>query len=114
MPSRIPKTVKQSPNGKSRFRVAGVKAPTRTANRSALRVPLTITLSPHSYRFVESCAQSKECRSVDDLFEAALMFYERHTHALRAYTEMQMDKGFTREEVLRSVQLEFVFTRPQR
>jgi hypothetical protein len=75
---------------------------------------LTITLSPHGHRFVEACAQSKEFRSVDDLFEAALMFYQRQAHALRAYTEMQMDKGFTREEVLQSVQLEFVFTRPQR
>jgi hypothetical protein len=114
MPIRIPKNGKSLPSGKSRFKVAVAGTQTRTANRSALRVPLTITLSPHSYRFVEACAQSKEWRSVDDLFEAALMFYERHTHALRAYTEMQMDKGFTRDEVLRSVQLEFVFTRPQR
>jgi len=51
---------------------------------------------------------------VDDLFEAALTFYQRQTRALRAYTEMQMDKGYSREEVLQSVQLEFVFTRLQR
>lgn len=48
---------------------------------------------------------------MDDLFEAALTFYQRQTRALRAYTEMQMDKGYSREEVLQSVQLEFVFTK---
>jgi hypothetical protein len=96
------------------MKVAATKTNSRTANRSALRVPLTITLAPKSYRFVEACAQLKEFRSVDDLFEAALAFYQRQTRALSAYTEMQMDKGYTREEVLSSVQLEFVFTRLQR
>jgi protein tyrosine phosphatase (PTP) superfamily phosphohydrolase (DUF442 family) len=93
------------------MKLSAVKPNSQTANRSALRVPLTITLAPKSYRFVEDCAQMKEFRSVDDLFEAALTFYQRQTRALRAYTEMQMDKGYSREEVLQSVQLEFVFTK---
>jgi hypothetical protein len=71
-------------------------------------------LSQNSYRFVESCAALNEFRCVDDLFEAAIVLYQRHTHALRAYTEMQIDKGHTREEILRSLELEFLFTRPRR
>lgn len=83
-------------------------------NGSAQRVPLTITLDRESYKFVESCARLKEFRSVDELFEAALNFYGKQIRALHAYTEMQIDRGFTREEALRSLELEFVFTQPAR
>ena len=82
--------------------------------RARPRTPLTITLNPESYEFVRSCAELKQFRCVDELFEAALALYRKHTHALVAYTEMQQDKGFTREEILRSLECEFLFTRPLR
>jgi Arc/MetJ-type ribon-helix-helix transcriptional regulator len=78
----------------------------------ATRVPLTITLGPESYRFIEACAQRGEFRNIDELFEAALITYQRQSEAVRAYTELQIDKGYSREEILQSLQLEFVITRP--
>lgn len=78
---------------------------------SRRRIPLTITLDPNSYQFVESCADLNAFRSVDELFDAALAIYQQHTRALLAYTEMQSDKGMTRDEILRSIKCEILFTR---
>jgi hypothetical protein len=79
--------------------------------RSRRRIPLTITLDANNYDFVESCAALKAFRSVDELFDAALTIYQQHTRALLAYTEMQSDKGLTRDEILRSIKCEILFTR---
>ena len=79
--------------------------------RSRRRVPLTITLDPNNYDFVESCAALNAFRSVDELFDAALTIYQQHTRALLAYTEMQSDKGLSRDEILRSIKCEILFTR---
>jgi Arc/MetJ-type ribon-helix-helix transcriptional regulator len=78
-----------------------------------VRAPLTIALGPDSYRFIQACAERKAFRNVDDLFEAALLTYQRQSDALHAYIDMQIDKGFTREEILDSLRVEFVFTRPR-
>jgi hypothetical protein len=86
----------------------------RRRNSAALRAPLTIALSPDSYRFIQACAERKAFRNVDDLFEAALLSYQRQSDALHAYIDMQIDKGFAREEILDSLRVEFVFTQPRR
>jgi hypothetical protein len=75
------------------------------------RVPLTITLDPASYAFVEDCAGRREFRSVDEFFEAALAIYRQHLEALQAYVEMQEAKGVSLDEVRSSTHYEIVFTR---
>jgi len=90
-----------------------VARPKKSVGRiSAARVPLTITLGVESYKFIETCAQRREFRNIDELFEAALITYQRQSEAVRAYTEMQVDKGLSPEEIMQSLQLEFVITRP--
>jgi hypothetical protein len=91
-----------------------VKPHKRSNGAASARIPLTITLGAESLKFIESCAQRKEFRNVDDLFESALITYQRQSDALRAYIEMQIDKGHTREEILQSVRVEIVITRPRR
>ena len=81
--------------------------------KSDRRVPLTITLDPATYEFVESCAVQKQFRSVDDLFEAALTIYKHHLEALTAYIELQKDKGLSLDDIKRDAQYEIVFTRNQ-
>jgi hypothetical protein len=77
------------------------------------RLPLTITLDPETFRFVEECAALKQFRSVDDFFEAALANYRKHVRALDAYLELEAAKGRTFEEIIRSTECEIMFTRPR-
>lgn len=77
------------------------------------RVPITITLDPATYEFVESCADRREFRSIDDFFEAALAIFRHHLDALTAYVEMQEAQGVSLEEVKRGTQYEIVFTRQE-
>jgi hypothetical protein len=85
-------------------------AKNRRADRQ--RLPLTITLDPATYSFVEECARLKQFRSIDEFFEAALANFRQHVRALDAYLELEEAKGKTLEEILRSTQCEIVFTRP--
>src|ERR1700691_2473725 len=76
------------------------------------RIPLTITLDPDNYAFIESCVSLKEFDSVDKFFDAALAFYCRHLRALQAYAEQQSHKGYSRSEILESIECETLVTRP--
>jgi len=77
------------------------------------RLPLTITLDPQTYSFVEECARLKQFRSIDEFFEAALANYRKHVRAVGAYVELEEAKGRTFEEIMRSTECEIVFTRPR-
>ena len=77
------------------------------------RIPLTITLASDDLAFIESCVSLREFDSVDKLFDAALGFYRRHLHALNAYAEDQIHKGYSRAEILESVEFETVVTKPR-
>jgi hypothetical protein len=81
----------------------------RRANRQ--RLPLTITLDPATFRFVEECARLKQFQSIDEFFEAALANYRQHVRAVDAYLELEADKGRSFEEIMSSTQCEIVFTR---
>lgn len=83
-------------------------SPARSLRHS--RVPITITLSPGTYDFVESCAARREFRSLDDFFEAALAIFGHHLEALTQYIELQETKGLTLDEIKSSTQYEIVFT----
>lgn len=76
------------------------------------RLPLTITLDPATFSFVEDCARLKQFRSVDEFFEAALANFKQHVRALDAYLELEEAKGRTLEDIMRSTECEIVFTRP--
>jgi hypothetical protein len=84
---------------------------TKSRRKDRDRLPLTITLDPDTYAFVEDCARFKQFRSVDEFFEAALANFRKHVSALDAYLELEAAKGRTFEEVMRSSQCEIVFTR---
>ncbi len=75
------------------------------------RIPITITLDPENYAFIESCVSLKEFDSVDKFFDAALAFYGRHLHAIHAYAEDQSHKGLSRSEILESIECETLVTR---
>lgn len=75
------------------------------------RLPLTITLEPGTFEFVEECARLKQFRSVDEFFEAALANYRQHVRAVDAYLELEAAKGRTFEEAMSSSRCEIVFTR---
>jgi len=75
------------------------------------RLPLTITLDPETFRFVEECARLKQFRSIDEFFDAALANYRKHVRAVDAYLELEQAKGRTFEEAMSSSQCEIVFTR---
>lgn len=75
------------------------------------RIPITITLDPETYEFVEASAARKEFRSVDDFFEAALNIFKNHLNALMAYVELEEAKGMTLDEIRSSTQYEIVFSR---
>jgi hypothetical protein len=75
------------------------------------RLPITITLEPSKYAFVEACAREHRFKSVDDFFDAALAIFRNHMQALNAYIEIEESKGASFEEILRSAQCEIVFTR---
>jgi hypothetical protein len=83
----------------------------KSAKTGSQRIPLTITLNPENYAFIESCVSLKEFDSVDKFFDAALAFYGRHLSALHAYAEQQSHKGYTRSEILESIECETVVTR---
>ena len=72
------------------------------------RVPLTIMLSPENQEFVDACVDLKEFDSVDKVFDAAITFYRRHVEALKAYAEEQRLKGYSRSEILASIECETV------
>lgn len=86
------------------------------ARQAARRIPLTIMLSPEHYAFIESCVSLKEFDSVDKLFDAALGLYRKHVRAVNAYAEEQTYKGYSRAEILASIECETVVTKsiPQR
>ncbi len=86
------------------------KAAKADARNAARRVPLTITVRPDHLAFIESCVSLKEFESVDQLFDAALAWYRKHVHAVNAYTEEQMHKGYSRDEILQSIECETVVT----
>ena len=79
--------------------------------RKNTRIPLTITLDQDRYDFVVAAAASREFRSLDEFFEAALKVYERHMTTVQAYLELQEAKGIARDEAMCSAQCEIVFTR---
>lgn len=83
----------------------------RRADRQ--RLPLTITLDPATFRFVEECAQLKKFSSIDAFFEAVLATYRKHVQALDAYLELEEAKDHTFEEAMRASKCEIVFTRPR-
>ncbi len=87
-----------------------MRAPTRSVSRHS-RVPLTITLDPATYDFVESCGLRREFRGVDELFEAALTIYKNHLEAMDAFVEMQQARGLSMDEIMRMAKPEIVFTR---
>jgi hypothetical protein len=70
------------------------------------RVPLTIMLNPENQDFVDACVDLKEFDSVDKVFDAAITFYRRHVDALKAYTDEQSLKGYSRSEIMASVECE--------
>jgi hypothetical protein len=84
------------------------KMPARATSR---RIPLTIALDPQNHAFIESCVSLKEFDSVDQFFDAALACYRKHLHALSAYTEDRSHKGYTRSEILASIECETLITR---
>lgn len=84
---------------------------TKSRRADRQRLPLTITLDPETYRFVEECARLRQFRSIDDFFEAALANFRRHVKAVDAYLELEEAKGRTFEDVMRSTECEIVFTR---
>ena len=75
------------------------------------RLPLTITLEPETFRFVEECAQLRQFRSIDDFFEAVLANYRQHVKAVDAFLELEEAKGRSFEDVMSSTRCEIVFTR---
>jgi hypothetical protein len=83
----------------------------KSAKTGSQRIPLTITLNPENYAFIESCVSLKEFDSVDKFFDAALAFYGRHLSALHAYAEQQSHKGYSRSEILESIECETLVTR---
>jgi hypothetical protein len=87
--------------------------PQKNRRTDRQRLPLTITLDPATYSFVEECARLKQFRSIDEFFEAALANFRQHVRALDAYLEIEAAKGRTLEDVMRSAECEIVFTRPR-
>jgi hypothetical protein len=85
--------------------------PQKSTKLLSRRIPLTITLDPDYYAFIESCVSLNEFDSVDKFFDAALTFYRRHLHALHAYAEDQSHKGLTRSEILESIECETLVTK---
>lgn len=81
------------------------------ARKRIRRMPLTITLAPRDFAFIESCVALREFRSIDDLFDASLAFYRRHLEAIAAYAEDQGSKGYSRAEILESIELETLITK---
>jgi len=75
------------------------------------RIPITITLEQDTHAFIESCVSLKQFDSVDELFDAALAFYRKHVRALNAYAEEQSHKGYSRAEVLQSIECETLITK---
>ena len=83
----------------------------KTGAPKAKRIPLTITLDAENYAFIESCVSLKEFDSVDKLFNAALVVYRRHLQALNRYAEEQSHKGYSRAEILASIECETLVTK---
>ena len=81
------------------------------AKKRTRRIPLTITLDPGDFAFIESCVELREFRSVDELFDASLSFYRRHLQAIQAYADDQGSRGYSRAEILESIELETLITR---
>jgi hypothetical protein len=86
---------------------------TKSRRTDRQRLPLTITLDPATYSFVEDCARLKQFRSIDEFFEAALANFRQHVRALDAYLELEEAKGRSFEEIMRTTNCEIVFTRPR-
>ena len=87
-----------------------IKAAKADASKSR-RIPLTIVLDADNYAFIESCVSLKEFDSVDKLFDAALAYYRKHLQALDRYAEDQSHKGYSRAEILESIQCETLVTK---
>jgi hypothetical protein len=65
-------------------------------------------LSPENQDFVDACVDLKEFDSVDQVFDAAITCYRKHVEALKAYAEEQTLKGYSRAEILASIECETV------
>ena len=72
---------------------------------------MTIALSEEEFRFIEECVSLKEFRSVDELFGATLSFYRKHLEAIKEYAEDQIAQGYSRAEMLESIEIETLITR---
>jgi hypothetical protein len=94
------------------IKAAHTPRPRADTGNAPRRVPLTITLDADNLAFVESCVSFREFDSVDRLFDAALACYRRHVHALNVYAEDQTHKGYSRSEILASIECETVVTKP--
>jgi len=81
------------------------------ARVAARRIPITVMLDPENHAFLESCSSIKEFDSVDKFFNAALVYYRKHLRALTAYADAQREKGYTRAEILASIECETVVTK---
>jgi hypothetical protein len=81
------------------------------ARKALRRIPITVTLEQDTHAFIESCVSLKQFDSVDELFDAALAFYQKHVCALNAYAEEQSHKGYSRAEVLQSIECETLITK---
>ena len=95
------------------MRLAKLAKTTRTLP-TGRRVPMTVLLTRENQDFVDSCVDLKEFNSVDQVFDAALSLYRRHVLALKRYAEEQTHKGYTRSEILASIQCETVVTKALR
>jgi hypothetical protein len=82
--------------------------------RRKRRIALTIVLSEDELRFIEECVALKEFRSVDELFGASLSFYRNHLDAIKEYTEDQLAKGYSRAEILETIEVETFITKVRR
>jgi hypothetical protein len=90
---------------------AGPRTVREPKRNGSARVPLTITLDAENLAFIESCVSLKEFHSVDALFDAALACYLERVRALNAYAEDQSHKGYSRAEILESVECETVLVK---
>jgi hypothetical protein len=73
------------------------------------RLPITITLLPEHYAFVEACAHSRAFGSLDEFFEAAISIFQTHKESMRAYIVEQEVMGVPRNDIKRNVECNIVY-----
>jgi Arc/MetJ-type ribon-helix-helix transcriptional regulator len=109
-------TVPRHPRHRHRACIDGkhhsfVKASKSAGPRTARRIPITIALEQDKHAFIESCVSLRQFDSVDEIFHAALSLYRRHGHALNVHAEAQTHMGYSRAEILESIECETLLTR---